>query len=85
MDYRPLLPLAWSALGILAFVLLLRWMRRRGWINTDPRRVQRGTGHAMMGLREFIEPSVQYVIEAEYVEPEADKEGDDPKIKLPRR
>ena len=41
--------------------------------------------HAMMGLREFIKPSVQYVIEAEHVEPEEDKEGDDPKIKLPRR
>lgn len=26
MDYAPLVPLAWSAVGILALVLLLKWM-----------------------------------------------------------
>jgi hypothetical protein len=78
MDYTPLIPLAWWAVGILAFVLLLKWMQRRGWIDTDPNRVHRGTGHAMMGLREFIEPSVQHVIKAEHAEPEQDAQGDKP-------
>ena len=78
MNYAPLTPLAWWAVGIPAFVLLLKWMQRRGWIDANPDRVRRGTGHAMMGLQEFIQPSVQHVIKAEQAEPREDAQGDKP-------
>ena len=38
-------------------------------------RVRRGTGHALLGLQEFIEPSVEYVFQAQNVEQR--EEGDD--------
>lgn len=55
------------ALGILVLIL---WMQRRKSVNTS-----RGTGHALLGLQEFIQPSVEYVFQAENVE---QKEEDDP-------
>lgn len=39
-------------------------------------RVRRGTGHALLGLQQFIEPSVEHVFEAQNVE-QKDEEGDD--------
>jgi hypothetical protein len=39
-------------------------------------RLRRGTGHALLGLQQFIEPSVEHVFEAQNVE-QKDDEGDD--------
>jgi len=71
-----------SRLALLALVIMdgfvlfytLKWLRRRGWIDTSKDRVRRGTGHALLGLEEFIRPSVEHVRQAEQVE---QKEEDD--------
>jgi hypothetical protein len=39
-------------------------------------RLRRGTGHALLGLQQFIEPSVEHVFEAQNVE-QKDEEDDD--------
>ena len=39
-------------------------------------RVRRGTGHALLGLQQFIEPSVEHVFEAQNVE-QMEEEDDD--------
>jgi hypothetical protein len=81
MDLRPLVPAGLLCAGVLALILSLARMRRRGWVDTSKDRVRRGTGHAMMGLREFIEPSVEYVLQAENAEQveedDLDASGDD--------
>jgi len=74
MDLRPLVSLAMFGAGGLAITLTLVWAQRRGWVITSKDRVRRGTGHALLGLREFIEPSVEYIVQAENVE---QKEVDD--------
>jgi hypothetical protein len=74
MDLRPLASVVLSCLGILALTFTLRAMQRRRWVDFSRERVRRGTGHAMLGLQEFIEPSVEYVFQAEIVE---QKEEDD--------
>src|SRR5262249_52805022 len=55
-----------------ALTLSIRWSRRRGLIDTSPERVRRGTGHAMLGLQEFIQPSVEFVFQAENLEQRKD-------------
>jgi hypothetical protein len=39
-------------------------------------RLRRGTGHALLGLQQFVEPSVEHVFEAQNVE-QKDEEDDD--------
>ena len=39
-------------------------------------RLRRGTGHALLGLQQFIEPSVEHVFQAQNVE-QKDEEDDD--------
>ena len=39
-------------------------------------RMRRGTGHALLGLQQFVEPSVEYVFQAQNVE-QKDEEDDD--------
>lgn len=39
-------------------------------------RLRRGTGHALLGLQQFIEPSVEYVFEAQNVEQKDEEDGD---------
>ena len=68
MDFRPLASLGLLAAGGLALVLTLLWMRGKGWVDPSKDRVHRGTGHAMLGLQEFIEPSVEYIFQAENIE-----------------
>jgi hypothetical protein len=77
MDLRPLVPVGLLVAGVVALVLMSGWMRRRGWVDPSPDRVRRGAGHAMMGLQEFIEPSVEYVFQAENVE-QADEDDPSP-------
>jgi hypothetical protein len=81
MDPRPLIPVLLACLGILVLALALRVLQRRQLVEPSKDRVRRGTGHAMLGLREFTEPSVEYVIQAENVEQKGDEDleadGDD--------
>jgi hypothetical protein len=60
------------ALVVIVVAAFLGWMDR----NKVPgaARVRRGTGHAMLGLQQFIEPSVEHVFQAQNVE---QKEEDD--------
>lgn len=74
MDPRPLIAPGLLVAGIAALFLMLAWMRRRGWVDPSRDRVRRGVGHAMLGLKEFIEPSVEYILQAENTE---QKEEDD--------
>lgn len=79
MDLRPLIPVVLACLGILGLTLALRALQRRQLVELSKGRVRRGTGHAMLGLQEFIEPSVEYVFQAENAEQkqEEDLESDD--------
>ena len=65
MDFQPVIRLALILAGYLAFWLLLKWMQRRGWVDLSRERIRRGTGNALHGMQEFIQPSVEYLIEAE--------------------
>ncbi len=76
MNLRPLIPLGWGLAGALALVLALVWMQRRGWIDSSPQRTRRGTGHALLGLQQFIEPSVEHIFQAENGEQREGHEGD---------
>jgi hypothetical protein len=71
MDLRPLASVGLSLAGVLALGITLAWLQRRGWVDTRKERVRRGAGHAMLGLREFVDPSVEYVIQAENAEQRA--------------
>jgi hypothetical protein len=57
-----------TCLAIPALALGIRAMQRRRWVDLSRERVWRGTGHAMLGLQEFIEPYVEYVFQAENVQ-----------------
>jgi hypothetical protein len=74
MDIPGLVLLAFFVFDGLVLFYTLKWMRRRGWIDTSKHRVRRGAGHALLGLEEFIKPSVEYTRQAEQVE---QKENDD--------
>src|SRR5690348_4107974 len=68
MDLRSLIPPALLGLGaavLFGLDRLARWMQRRGWIDPGRDKIRRGTGHALLGLQEFIEPRAEYVAEAE--------------------
>src|SRR6266568_3354624 len=82
MDLRPLIPLVALGLGAVALyglVCLGRWMERKGWIDLSHERVRRGTGHALLGAQEFLEPSIEHVFAAENLEHQEDEDhiGDD--------
>jgi hypothetical protein len=74
MDIPRLVLLGLVVMDGLVLFYTLKWLLRRGWIDTSKDRVRRGTGHALLGLEEFIRPSVEYVRQAEQVE---QKEEDD--------
>lgn len=68
MGLGPLVPLVLIALGASALFgldRLARWMQRRGWIDLSTDRVHRGSGRAMLGLQEFVEPGVEHVLVVE--------------------
>jgi hypothetical protein len=77
VDFRPLLPIGLFLAGVASLYVTFAWMRRRGWIDTSKERVRRGAGHAMLGLQEFVEPSVEYILQAENAE-QAEEEDADP-------
>lgn len=84
MSVRPLLPAILLLLSPLAIALVLRWLQRRGAVDLSADKVRRGTGHAFMGMQEFVQPSVEHVMRVEDVE-ERDDAGDDPDRLVPPR
>jgi hypothetical protein len=63
------------AIGAIAVATLCRRMERKVALGKE--RTRHATGNALLGLREFIEPSVEYVFQAQNVEQkeEEDDEG----------
>jgi hypothetical protein len=57
-------------------VLALAWILTRKARNDTPskERLHRGTGHALLGLQQFIEPSVEYLVQAQNVEQSEDED-----------
>jgi hypothetical protein len=62
------------AAGAIVLALFLGWMNREGIPGKE--RVRRGTGNALLGLQEFIEPSVEYVVQAQNVEQKEEKDDE---------
>src|SRR3954469_4777883 len=75
MDDRFLIITGMAAVGLLGLYLV--WTGRKGVPGGVRKQVRRGTGHAMLGLQEFVEPSVEYVFQAQNLEQkeEEDDEG----------
>jgi hypothetical protein len=74
METRFLLLAGIVTMGMFALAVSRRWF---GW--KDPRaagRVRRGTGHAFLGFQQFIEPSVEHILEAQNVEQKDDEKDD---------
>jgi hypothetical protein len=82
MDLHPLIRVGLLIALISGPSLIFAWLRRRGLIDPSRDRVRRGVGHAMLGMKEFLEPSVEYVYQAENVEQaeedDHDASGDGP-------
>jgi hypothetical protein len=76
VDLRPLIPLAWFLAGGIALAFTLIWLQRRGSIKPRPQRKRGGGGHALLGLQEFIEPSVEFIVQAKNAEQKKENEGD---------
>jgi hypothetical protein len=74
MDESFLIFAAIVAFGLILVVAVLGRTDKNDAPVTE--RVRRGTGHALLGLQEFIEPSVEYVFQAQNVE-QKDEEDDD--------
>jgi len=60
------------AIGMLVLAASRGWLGRKNANAAE--RVRRGMGHAMLGFQEFVEPSVEYIFQAQNVE---QKEEDD--------
>lgn len=66
MNERFLIFAAFCAVVVIVLAIFLGWMDH----NDVPRkeRVRRGAGNALLGLQQFIEPSVEYVFQSQNVE-----------------
>lgn len=77
MDYRALVPVVLLLAGGIVLAVSLTWLRQHGWGKaTRPGGARRGVGHALLGLQQFVEPSVEYIFAAENLE-EKDHDEDD--------
>jgi hypothetical protein len=76
VDIRPLIPLGWFLAGGLIFTLTLLRLNRRRRLDGDGERARRGAGHAMLGLQQFIQPSVEFIFQAENAEQKEEDDGD---------
>jgi hypothetical protein len=65
-----------AAVGAIVLPVLLGWIDRKRLPARES--IRRGSGNAMLGLQQFIEPSVEYVFQAQNVEQkdEDDDEGE---------
>jgi hypothetical protein len=59
--------------GVTLLALVLGWLQSKKPAAKES--IRRGTGNAMLGLQQFIEPSVEYVFQAQNVEQQ--EEDDD--------
>lgn len=66
MEVRLLVFAGIVAIGAIAVTTLLARMERK--VVPGKERTRRATGHALLGLREFIEPSAEYIVQAQNVE-----------------
>jgi hypothetical protein len=75
MEERLLVFAGIVAAGAVVLALFFGWMDRKTIPGKE--RARRGTGNALLGLQEFIEPSVEYIVQAQNVEQkeEEDDEG----------
>lgn len=73
MDSRFLTTAAIAVAGVALLALVVARAGRAG--QPVKGRARRATGHALLGLQEFIEPSVEYVVQARNVE--STEEDDD--------
>jgi hypothetical protein len=62
------------AVGAIVFSVFLGWASRKD--PTAKQRVRRGTGGALLGLQQFIEPSVEHIFQAQNLEQKDDEEDD---------
>ena len=62
-----------AGVGVTVLALVLGWLQSKK--PTTKESIRRGTGNAMLGLQQFIEPSVEYVFQARNVEQQ--EEDDD--------
>ena len=64
----------WSiAIYIALSVAALMVLSRKGVVDFQGDRVRKGSGHALLGLQQFIEPSVEHILEAEYLQDKDDE------------
>jgi hypothetical protein len=61
-----------AGIGVIMLAVLFGWLDRKKL--PSQKSIRRGTGNAMLGLQQFIEPSVENVFQAQNVE---QKEEDD--------
>jgi hypothetical protein len=76
VEERLLISAGIVALVVAVLVLFLRWMNRKGEPDERKRNVRKGAGNAMLGLQEFIEPSVEYVFQAQNLEQKEEEDDD---------
>jgi hypothetical protein len=75
MDLHPLIPLGWFLAGTLVLAAALIGCRRRCPKDPNRERARRAAGHVLLGLEEFIAPSVEFVRQAENAEQRKEDEG----------
>ena len=64
----------WSiAIYIALSVAALMVLSRKGVVDFQGDRVRKGSGHALLGLQQFIEPSVEHILEADYLQDKDDE------------
>jgi hypothetical protein len=76
MALRSSILVVWFLAGTVVLALALLRLHRRGKIDAGSQRIRRGAGHALLGMQEFIEPSVEFVFQAENVEQKRDVGSD---------
>jgi hypothetical protein len=59
---------------LLALAVILHWMDRKKVPSKE--HLRRGTGNAMLVLQEFVEPSIEYVVQAKNVEQKEEEDDD---------
>jgi hypothetical protein len=68
-----------AGLVVVGIVLVVSVLGRAGKAKEESPvkdRVRRGTGHALLGLQQFVEPSVEHIFQAQNVEQKDEEDGD---------
>jgi hypothetical protein len=64
------------AVGLVWVVAVLGRAGKGKKVSPAKGRLRRGTGHALLGLQQFLEPSVEHIFEAQNVEQKEEEEDD---------